>query len=376
MLTLLLFIGSQSFAKEKINFCHSALAENTNLSFTEIFFVYLQQLHSDQMVTSETLITLKTDLEKQSSLTNPVIKNTSDYEVHAAMVHDYLTSAELDQKLLLSKLIAFLKQQNEIAEDKKQSRKQTIIAYKKMKFNSMPKGSYTQVLHKIDNEINREEEVAVNYSFLIMDSLVSKYMWMNTFAREEFYIVGMKESDETITGIQKSAAAHFANKLSKLHNLKPAYKFKRKTQINGDILETSYLDEPNNDVTKIEGYRLPTWQELGLIRTNYGEVKTSQVLPNITRQNVHQYANKDGKPVSELSPVIIKGEIFYDLYNGFEITENYFAGMDNHGGTPVSAYYSTPNATNLTCYSNNLMGTAYPNAGFRLVRTVHPGKKP
>lgn len=354
LLTLLLLIASQSFGKNKVSFCHAALAETKNLSFTEIFFVYLRDLHSADAVTNGTLTILKTNLEKQSPLSNPVIKNTSDYEVHAGMVNDYLASSHLDQKLLLTKLTEFLKSQNAIKESKDQSLERTADGYMPMKFHKIGPGSFTQIVHRLNGEIGINRLVRVNHSFLMMNTKVSSYM----FDRAPY-------DDSIITNITHLEIALFANKLSEKEGLKPAYTIRTVNHM-GQTKTYAFI----KDAEQTEGYRLPTWQEMGLVRTNGGQVTTDKLLPIVTEENFEQYASTTNGNVAELKPVFTQGEFFYDFYSQQEQMENAFPIDQTFADKRQYATYGISTSKKLVVFPFNNTMVRDTVLGFRLVRSV------
>ena len=383
ILTLLL-INSTAFAQSRVNFCHTFLANHTELSFTEIFYVYLQELHRENIVSTESLNTLKVNLESKNALTNPVFnKASSDYDIHFDQVSSYLTSSELDQIVLLEKITEFLKQLQGTKENKEESKEQTKDSNKQMKFNKiLSGGDYIQVYHQPNGVIITEEPVHVAHSFLMMDSLVSEYMFVKvinqkdqkTYAEFFKHFLGNRTSpgpEFPVTMIKRVEAAYFANLLSELHGLKPAYKIEDK----GTLSSEATIDAPNGDITQTEGYRLPTWQENGLVRTNRGEAPSNKMLPIINKNNVHQYIGTRSSPVAEQLPIQVDQQLFYDIYKGTEWLDNPIPCQNEKLAKPQYPSYSL-SIEKLTCFIHSRSIINSSELGFRLVRTIKPEKQP
>ena len=156
----------------------------------------------------------------------------------------------------------------------------------------------------------------------------------------------------------------------------PAYKFLKKIQTRTEDIEAA-INEPNGDVAKVEGYRLPTWQEHELVRTNRGQIKSNQLLPIITTDNFESYVDIEAENAAALAPLVIDGQFFYDLYSGAEFSHlnETKVGKNNI----VYGYTDKKRMASLTHPAHTPPETFYitinKNLGFRLVRTIME-KKP
>ena len=394
ILTLLL-VSSTAFAQTKINFCHAVLTNTTDLSFTEIFFIYLQELNKQHIVATESLKTLKIELEKQITLSNPVTnKSSSHYGIHASSVQDYLNNSELNHKTLLSLLNEFLKKEQKTQESKNKSSEQTQGSFTSIKLHPVEKGGYVRVLNrKMDP---KEETIAVNHSFMAMQTHVTEHMWFKIFKAlpsteshhddQVIMIEGQPvrmRPDRPITRISLLSAMMFANEISRLHGLKPAYIIDSKQmhpqtragdgtlRVQDEGIYYPAINAMSGKIEDTEGYRIPTFEEQQFLRTARGQVKTNEFFPDTQGRSLLDYAwfnensSFDIHPVAEKNPFIIDGNAFYDLYgNVAELTT--FAGRDSSvyiGGNFIS--------TREQLLGYEATASQSPGyVGFRLVRTI------
>ena len=396
ILTLLL-INSTTFAQQnKINFCHAALTDTTGLSFTDIFIVYLQELHKENIVTNKTLRNLQTELEKQTALSNPAIKNSSNYEIHAGMVQSYLTNSQLDRVTLLKLLTEFLNKQTSTKEEKDRSHEKTKIPSREARFHPIQSGSFPEMRFEavgegITKTIGKKEyQTAIPHSFLMMDIKVTRQFWFQVYSKTS---LSKENADLPMVKITFLSAMAFANELSKREGLKPVYildphvldpntNAEDGTLALKEHLElppASFIDAPSGDLYQTEGYRLPSIHEQFFVRTNRGQVRSDQLFPGLSFDinNITDYGwlkenSGDLQFVAGRLPFVINGNDFYDLIgNATEYAHPHPSAVF------TSAYIGTSYRSHKTDVTNLTFILGYPDllssddeTGFRLVRTI------
>ncbi len=404
LLLILFFAASSTFAQVvKVNFCHQSLADTTNLTFTEIFFAYLSELHKGRVVTDLSIETLKSDLEQQPTLKNPVTnKTSSDYKIHLDSVQDYLNNDQLDRSNLLKLLTQFLNEQSETRRSKKQSREKTRIAARVIELHPIEKGSFTEMRFESMGQGAsqvvglKEYQTEVPHSFMMMDSKVTRYYWKKVYPNT---VVTQATADLPMVKISALSAMAYANELSKREGLKPVYILKPEvldpnTKAEDGTLSllesvelppSAFIDAPSGDIYQTEGYRLPTQDEQFFVRTQRGQVKNTQFFPGVTSPNLSSYAwlkqNTDElQTTGSLLPFVIDGNNFYDLYgNATEFTHPNEYPMDVFTASLFGTSFKNSRADvlDLTFITSSFnLTSSGDDISFRLVRTLHPKKQP
>ena len=332
----ILVLSVTSASAEK---CHVYLqissASNDLVDNTNQLIAYLQRLYTDQVITEESLQLFSNSLKKGSVIVNPVAhKNVnsalfftrSEDKIHFESIDRYISEVALDKAKLLDWVEHILKEIKNKKERRKQSEEQTKDALVKMRFVPIKPGK------------------TVPYSFEVMQTLVTERMWAEIMGDNPAFVGGIYQvvtvkgkpikvqSDLPVRTFTFWSALEFANKVSELHGLQPVYDLSELTLIpgtqsaNGRLaaiggkLKINALD---GDVTKAEGYRLPTELEQVFLMSNKGQ-STGPYFPGINDNNFQEYAwvppFNESRPieVAQLKIFVVDGQPLYDLFGNLE----------------------------------------------------------
>lgn len=227
-----------------------------------------------------------------------------------------------------------------------QSEQESERSYTKARFIRISSGKFLAPIGPDDQDAfqSRIEEFEQRYDFEVMDTLVTQGMWMEVmgwnadlklsdYRSSDIIRVNMKGAllpaapSHPLMGATPASMAEYANRLSLLHGLKPAYVVERDGSGNPNVggagsgtLAAHIVSYSNTLGPRgVEGYRLPTEREwLRLIGEFVVELNRLAPEEQIARLHAVGWFAPKGEWATEAvgmkDPMIIGGAKIYDLF--------------------------------------------------------------
>lgn len=378
------------------------------LGRTESLISYLTLL-IDQQVIGEKEISVWREQLQAGTLTNPIASNSTAVDssalVHYGEVQKQIERSGFDLSRLLkwSEDLLTTRQKAQVARTDVQQ--DTKDLYREMKFQKIPGAKTPMGAHfikwirwHVKKEISTSMPPRILHSFEMMSTPVTQKQWIEIMkinptsskVEKEDVIIGDKlvpmAPDNPVEFVTWWSAVDFANRLSELAGLKPAYDLSKvsfssnSSAAEGDLSHAfgeMGINAPGGNIYLAEGYRLPTAAEHEhILRLAFNNQKA---LPYpLVGPNSYNFTRR----VDALPPIMINGQPFYDLLgNVFEWTHDIpvrdlfprglgmstervplYLRRTNHGGLD-------PKNLNMNWWSASYRSW---NVGFRLVRTIKP----
>ena len=321
----ILFLISFTGAHAK-NFCDTYLGTEVNpdLDQTDQYISYLGKLYDEGVLSAQDLNDMIVESNKANQLINPLAKAT--HSVSARLAHFenlawYLKNTPIDKKKVLDWA---QKIQEEIKVNivrREKAQEQTIATDQKMIFYS---------LHIDVTQTYYNKEKRTTYDFEMMSTKVTQKMWVDLMGKNPSYNKGKGiKPNHPVENITWWSAAEFANRLSIQHGFKPVYALDKivdwegsaeegtlKPQDELKALKILKLNYPNKNVTKAEGYRIPTHEEYDQVRVSKNSDPLRPLFDGVTLENIKEYAwlFPSTIAVGQLRSFSINGHEFFDLY--------------------------------------------------------------
>ncbi len=326
------------------------------------------------------------DIENNKSLSLLPAQST-EQRSHEDNFNSYLVHPDLDRGQLKQWLTKKLNILKTTEQEKGSSKQETANPHVKMRFHKVNPGRLDKVY---GSKLNRPYQI--DTPFEVMETAVTNRMWYNLMGRYPFRSENAAENpDHPVVNISWWIAVEFANRLSKLHGLKPVSDFSQMrgyedSTRNGSVyirdlannMKKLRINAPGGDIYQAEGYRLPTEEEMQLMYfsfDNRGSVDEKLHQHSILDYawlkdnsddlygNVQHWVNGfcwvDGRPYQPINP-----QMKFECAAGQAITH----GASFKAGTKPSNYYGIVGSHESESESGLI--------GFRLVRSLPKEKKP
>ena len=393
----------------------SAEEQNKTLTSTQWLITYFHQLFNNGVVDQSGLSNLAESIKLQHKLINivphystkdGVIFASSVHEIHYKNLEQLIQQSNPNYQEILDWITLFLKEQQQVRNEKQKSENKTISPYVKMEFHRVQKGKFLMGEAKVPTELTHDFEV--------MTTQVTQWMWASEMKtnpsgfRQGPNSIGLSidskfiemQPDNPVENITWYSAAMFANHMSKKHNLSEVYDFSEVNFKPGTSMKAGTLDIVGGEVKilgeniyETEGYRLPTEAEKEYLLSDRGRSKT-EYFTGMTKENFTEYAwckinsNDQTHPVREKLAFQIDGQNFYDLLGNVAEwgSDWYNEGGPLGGRDPVGSFNGKPKPSRVlrgfswdykdiyflrfTCRCAWTPDKRGDSTGFRLVRTV------
>ena len=407
---------------------------HTSSSDTVSFISYLSQLLDEKVIPLSYLQVL-IDLGENAPIPSPFSKISvqSAESIHASVALMYIEHTTLDKKQIKEWAKNLLQRKEEAKRVKRETEKETHIAYTEMKFNKVKGGFFYTGKGRYDPSVTDTRNklaVDMDYDFEMMSTQVTVKMWLDIMGElpEPVKAIALKDGvllssqfDMPITNITWWSALAFANKLSERNNLQLVYDFSGITFI-GRPEDGSYqpvdpraayntftdrLKEKNilidlredgklhqspektkilvSGIGKELGYRLPTIYEQEFVQSNRGR-SSGPYFTGVDEKNLSEadwyWKNAYGtiRPVAQLKALIIDDELFFDLFgnaNEFSMNCEIMPLNENEDKTcfvdariTSGDYNSKADGLKLPANSSTSNAQQCHGVGFRLVRSL------
>ena len=345
--------------------CYRFLSSNlsTGVSENTAVFSYIARLLDEQIINIDAIKILKQELETGKALSNPVphkiigdkvVFTSSLNEIHYGVLAEHLKLLTLNNRPVLRLLGDLIAKDEKISSQRRTVNNQTYKKNVKMEFVPIAPGHFQ--MYKADTL--KRTQVEVPYSFEMMKTVVTQKMWAEVMANNPTYLPNGLRTEEIVVDNKKIliapdypvmaftfwSALVFANKISELNNLKPVYDlselmFKTTDDEAKDQLMVISgklkFNAPDNDITKAEGYRLPTAIEQLYVLTDRGRSE-GDYFTGLDNKNIFNYAFiPENNPliehyacsVAEMPGLLMDGHYFYELYGNVSEVSNDVADL-------------------------------------------------
>ena len=337
-----------TLSAESISPCFMYLSDSVDLSeeinITDRFMSYLGILLNKGLVDDAGLNRMVRD-SAQGQLENPIdaeqVKINIALQIHRDNIQDYLNDSNLNVSQISTWIHKAIQTRNKIKNNREQIANEIKDVHNKMKFFSVPPGNVKQSGGK--------EDIVFKNALSVMSTKVTQKMWAEVMG---FNPSNFKDGPDSVTlnvngklirmqpnhpveNINWWSAVTFANKLSEMHNLKPAYDLSKIEWVPGTSAAFGNLEPKIGDHTAInlmespdkyskvyeqsEGYRLGTMYEKMYLMSNLSTMD-GKYPHNIDQAELANYAwfseNSNGQtyPVSSTKKnFVINGHVISDL---------------------------------------------------------------
>lgn len=310
---VLILICTQSFlASARVySSCDAQLGENT-VNVTENFISYLLRLFDERVISAQDVEQLVQEIRSQNKVSNILQTKSqvgSEYLYHSQALQEYIDSKQLNHSILLTRLQLIVDHWKHEQGQRNQTTEKTKAAIVEIRFN--PIYATTKLKH----------------SFEMMITPVTQAMWVDVMKRvPRLAFSNLRDPNGILFnngkdvfsywenyaagGVSWWDAIEFANKLSEMQGLPPAYDTSE-IDFNSPMGPKGRLkiNAPDGDIYQAEGYRLATVEEI------------------LSINEEHEIAYEDTSfsdsinPVAELPALSVDGYSFYDLHNKKNVKE-------------------------------------------------------
>ncbi len=357
---------------------------------TQSFIGYLAELLEQKILDAEDLQHLADSIRQSGKILNPLeLKESTPSSttlIHRDGLQNLIATGGLNVSVIGEWLKTTLSRKENEQRDKEAVGTDTIFAAHKMRFHKLP----------FEFEISKNK----TYQIELMETVVTQHHW-----NQIMELTGNpKEVNHPLGSITIFSALDFANRLSIAHGLKPAYDL-TELELEGDASKRDlspksfrYSSSPDlvsrffekikypNELSKMEGYRLPSQLELFLLRKKIGEnhpwIKKDSGRDQVLSSTWLKENSDDVlHPVAELEPIILGGQRFYDLIGNISILTSTYS-PDYSGSSKLYIFgpnvLTTVNKVPVIMWDQTqftkISLSRWPKVGIRLVRTV-PSKE-
>ena len=389
-------------ASAQDNSCYRFListdTSEAGLSYTGYFISYLNTLYDKQVLKLHHLQKMKSELELQQALSNPLEKKVgirTKAEIHLDVLNFYIKNEELDKAQLLLWLVEFLNKKEKEQNSRTNTEGETQHPYVKMQFHPVKGGRFIKGHGRYKKEID-PIPAAIDYDFEVMATPVTRFMWLQEMGELPLKLIETEKYDLPMTDITLWSLMQFANQLSGKKGYQPAYdlsgiNFNGKAS-NGTLTPVLPAGTPReqlkaedeflkvahriirNSLNK-NGFRIPTALEEEFLLTDRGRSATQYFTGITDEESFSEVAWYSGNSrssmhlVKEKKPLVIDGFEFFDLYgNTIEINFDTESNTLNSrcGDSCVDMNCINPAHENCMSISASKSGSK----SFRLVRTL------
>lgn len=358
---------SSSWATD-IGDCHRLVTSRQTQDHTDGFISLLQDLLERQILNTTQLNRFAESLAL-NEIANPILESetwtSSSALIHFHAIQKYLNRGQLEHARILDWTTKTLTELGQTRELKKEAREKTSIPIYQMEFNPVEGKEFEMGVGRdyANGPPGAKSRVTVNltHSYEMMSTHVTQAMWaqvMGSNPSEDK--IGEGSTTMEINGnlvsmlpnhpvnlISWLSAVEYANRLSILKGLKPAYDLSEIIYVKGTSAEAGNLqassgrvkiNAPDGDIYQTEGYRLPTEAEYAFVLQLGGPPDKYYPFGNDYRDlEKYEWYGKNSKlqahAVAELRPYTFNGYNFYDLLGNRLVWMHDFAQEKLEGGT-------------------------------------------
>lgn len=311
---------------------------------TESLISYLTLLIDQQIIGEKELVGWRDRLQA-GQLTNPIASRSTDVDssalVHYAEVQKQIERSGIDLTKLLTWSYEYLKASQQAIVAREKTQEDTMALYREIKFLPVP-GSRTNLVSQFfkwrrwhKKQLWTSVPPRKLHSFEMMDTPVTQKQWAEIMKWNPSHITQGPDNTEVsiaskliemlpnspVENITWWSAIAFANQLSEMAGLKPAYDLREAEFLLGSKPERGDLslflgrlkiNAPNENIYLTEGYRLPTEAEFEHVLSLAGfKDEASRYGPDMAPYSWLQPG--PAHSVATLRPLLINGQPFYDL---------------------------------------------------------------
>ena len=396
IVSLILFFANLAFAAPSMNECRK-------------FFLYPER--TKELITYiesiADLTEVKTRLpEFSSALLNGSVENVisnqqarinPSLQVHRNGLQDLLNSSSFNilhlQKWVQEKLATT----SEAKRMREEVEQQTVKA--------LVRPHFIRTHQPLEKPTDMPHAILSPYPLEIMDTAVTQHMWAEHFKHNpSFFAKGEAtiRADAPVESITFWSALFFANEMSRLKGLEPAYDFtdilfslvvSGKTPFElaatGElvVISNSYIEKflsrnSFEQVVKRPGYRIPTNDEFEILLRML-KAENGQGVYDLSKEQLQDYMlgqetvpSDETQPVRSLHPLFLDGQGIYDFI-GNSISYTYSLIINSRGNYYVGGGGRTYSEqivrlNEVKTQHNYANGKKYSFVGLRLVRSVVP----
>ncbi len=415
-----LFCSGPALAANVSKKCASLVpsAESNSRLQTDSFIGYLAELYEEKILSGDDLLKIYTTIQSDGKVLNPFQTQDHNFSssklIHQEGLQAYIDSQALNREVLNAWLNETLKIHEEESQQKEVVQTETYSTALKMDFKKMPFNFQRSESPAIFGYVTAGKP----YALEIMSTPVTQAQWLEAMrdvkahhsAGEHESLKVIKDGKEIqlnpnhpVENITFWSALEFANRLSDLQNLEPAYNLDEFT-MEGSAAEgtlkpiKSELSAKSKKLIRFlielrsidekEGYRLPRDGELiELYKTLNAQWKTedldkAKIFDFILKNSWHA-TNSPGKKTQAVASggsLTIAGVEFFDLFGNVETYTN--RAYIGNNGQPLTYIYGgsyqswpgdlTKEATRESSPASANINLASPSIGIRLVRSLPP----
>jgi formylglycine-generating enzyme required for sulfatase activity len=343
------------------------------LTDTEKFTAYMEELIAMQVLSFEQLERFQAGLQ-DGRIINPLRLDfmPSHTLIHATVIQDHLDGDQLNIKKLKIWVAEKLGSLSTTQVERIETEKETQNPWSQVEFVTVPGGSFERWVRESENAESKKVKIEIP-SFETMSTHVTQGMWLfvmgdlprpvdskvdGVTSESETHVIHYKgrdiefRPDEPIVNVSWWSALAFANKLSELHGLKPAYpletlKFDSESSAAYGTLaidQSKYRSPhgPNlknffKGISQAEGYRLPSVIEKVYLFSQLGFISKENLAHETYANNIkidpNFLQNRKGRP-GKLYPVgstpespKLSGKYIHDIFgNSWELLADGYSG--------------------------------------------------
>lgn len=400
----LLAIGESVARAAENKLCEELLRNkgSASLKLTQDTTAYLTDLFKKKTINEAQLRHMLAGL-KRGELINPITEDEASEKVslhiHRAGIARFLEKKGLDLRVLRMGLEHILQSHAQTQVSRTQTEDETEHAFSQIEFVPIPPAKF-----EMGEDEAPRAKIELTHSIEVMSTFVTQAQWVKIFGvnPSEFsngpQSVVLTVNDKKVTlqpdhPVEKItwwSAVVFANKLSELHGLTPAYdlsavKWKPGTQaedgtlvaIEGEVRVNSH----SGDLYQTSGFRIPTEAELEELQVL--ERNANGKLDHKKRGWSKYTAKGSTARVAELEPLNIEGKEIFDIVgNVWHWGHDWYADDLKSGVNPSGpaqgkkrilsgGSWNSESDSFVRTFRHALApDTRYSNIGVRLVRTL------
>ena len=398
---------------------HLVTAKQTQ-DHTEGLIALFEDLLERQVLNLSHLNRLVVGLEK-NEIANPILESetwtSSSSLIYYHAIQKYLSRGQIEQSRILDWTVTTLKEMGQTRELKDEVREKTRTPIYKMEFNPIEGKPFKMGINGWkwnygDNGVKESKPVNLTHTFELTSTHVTEAMWAEIMGDTPKLKEIRAYSEETtaveingklihlrpnhpVSNVSWLSAVKYANRLSALKGLKPAYDLsgiifdENTSEEKGNLRAVSgkvKINAPNGDIYQAEGFRLPTEAEYAFLLQFGGPPETTFPFGNnlyeLKNYEWHMENSKGSlQAVAGLSPYTFNGHDFYDLIGNMSIWMHDIGWGNRPDGMNPRGFYEGRNhvsrsasyfctAHSMNSYIRSDSHEPSTTRGFRLARTI------
>lgn len=389
-------------------------------SKTDALIRYMSDLLKNHVLSDRELLALAQNLDGHDKLENLISEDqasmSSAHFIHREALEKYFAEKTLNRERLAEWTQARLAEMGIVRQRRQEVRDSSEKLFQALELHPIPPGSFKM------GEDGKKRNVTLTHSIEAMSTPVTQKQWVDLMgANPSAFADGPHTIEVTVNGhkikmqpnnpvesVSWWSTLVYANKLSEMHGLKPAYNLSEIRFAPGFLAEQGRLmlhngvhsvrlkiNAPGGDIYRAEGFRLPTSAEQEYLLRAGGSSDGHFPFED-SEAELKKYAwfnlnsGNTTHPVGELEPIIIGNKQFFDLFGnvwewgydqaewGTPNTENinprglFSTSRESERGQRGGSWGSRREALHSGYSESNNPQYGNNTRGFRLVRTLDP----